>query len=56
MRWTHHVECEEARLEERMWEILGAEDARHAVGRLDRSVRSGLVLFAGGVPVAASFV
>ena len=55
MRWTHHVESADAGLEERMWQILAVDDVGH-VGRRDWSMRSGLYLAAGGVPVVASFV
>ena len=55
MRWTHHVEAIDAGLDEQMWQILGAAGPKHAAGR-DLSVRSGLVLLAGAVPLVAMFV
>lgn len=55
MRWTHHAESADTALDEQMWQILTAETPAQR-GARDLSVRTGLYLFAGAVPIVAWFV
>ena len=55
MRWTHHAETPDAGLDEQMWQILATEALRPRSAR-DLSVRSGVFLVAGAVPLIAAVV